>query len=209
LFRQTQLRESDRKRLLQDWNLPQDSFIFGTMARFVPVKGLHLIIEAFARLVAQEQESSPYRLVLVGDGPERARLEELAVRLNLSRLLRFTGFRQDIPACLHAFDVFVHSSLYEGMGYTIIEAMAAKAPVVATNVGGVKEIVFPDQTGVLIEPNSVTALVQAMEKLAVDADLRSRLAEAALHNVEQTFTISQMAKQTLALYRKLLAMHAK
>lgn len=209
LFRQTQLRESDRKRLLQDWNLPQDSFVFGTMARFVPVKGLHLIIEAFARLVAQEQESSPYRLVLVGDGPERARLEELAARLNLSRLLRFTGFRQDIPACLHAFDVFVHSSLYEGMGYTIIEAMAAKAPVVVTNVGGVKEIVFPDQTGVLIEPNSVTALVQAMEKLAVDADLRSRLAEAALHNVEQTFTISQMAKQTLALYRKLLAMHAK
>ncbi|RNB90359.1 glycosyltransferase [Brevibacillus fluminis] len=204
-FRQTQLKESDRKRLLQEWNLPQDAFIFGTMARFVPVKGLHLILEAFAQLIAAEKGAIPYRLVLVGDGPERTRLEDLTAKLNLTEYVRFPGFRQDIPVVLHAFDTFVHSSLYEGMGYTIIEAMAAEVPVIATSVGGVKELVFQDQNGLLIPPNSVTELVRAMERLAADPALRARFADAALAKVEETFTIGQMARQTLELYRKLLA----
>lgn len=207
-FRQTQLKAADRERLLTEWDLPQDAFIFGTMARFVPVKGLHLILEAFAQLLAKTPEPASYRLVLVGDGPERSRLEELTAKLNLSEYVRFPGFRQDIPTCLHAFDTFVHSSLYEGMGYTIIEAMAAEVPVVASNVGGVKELVFAEQNGLLVSPNSVPELVQAMERLAADPQLRARLAEAALHKVEETFTISQMARQTLELYRKLLAQAA-
>lgn len=208
-FRQTQRKAADRKRLLDEWNLPQDAFIFGSVARFVPVKGLHLIIEAFAQVIANASEPVPYRLVLIGDGSERPRLEELTAKLNLTEFVRFPGFRQDIPTCLHTFDAFVHSSLYEGMGYTIIEAMATEVPVVATSVGGVKELVFPDQNGLLVPPNSVPELVRAMEKLATDHHLRVTLADAALLKVEQTFTISQMARQTLDLYRNLIATNAK
>ncbi|MGE5701329.1 MAG: glycosyltransferase [Clostridia bacterium] len=202
-FRQPENRASDRERLLSEWNLPADAFVFGTMARFVPVKGLHLIIEAFAQFL-ERNDDRPYRLVLIGDGPERTMLEALASKLNVAEYVRFTGFRQDIPVCLHAFDTFVHSSIYEGMGYTIIEAMAAEVPVIATQVGGVKEIVFQEETGLVVPPNSVSSLVEAMERFAQDSALRTRLTQKALSNVESTFTIEQMARLTLAIYNKLL-----
>ncbi|MCK9905582.1 glycosyltransferase, partial [Frankia sp. Cpl3] len=136
-LRQTQLHDSDRKQLRQEWQIPEDAFLFGTVARFVPVKGLPYLIDAFAQVVRQEPEKT-YRLVLVGDGSERPLLEAKAKQHGVESQVIFAGFRHDIPSCLHAFDAFVHSSIYEGLGYTIIEAMASEVPVVASNVGGVK-----------------------------------------------------------------------
>jgi len=202
VYRQNQLRSSDRSRLRAEWNIPDDVFLFGTVARFVPVKGLPILLDAFAQLV-RGKENAPF-LVLIGDGSERALLETKVRELNLEKLVRFTGFRQDIPSCLHALDGFVHSSLYEGLGYTIIEAMASEVPVVASNVGGVKEFVFPMETGLVVEPGNPAALAQAMEQLYTSAKLREKLVKNALEKVEASFTIEQMTEQILALYRKLL-----
>ncbi|MBG9568559.1 glycosyltransferase [Brevibacillus agri] len=202
-YQQDQLRESDRSRFRAEWNVPQDAFLFGTVARFVPVKGLPILLDAFHALV-QDKAASPY-LVLIGDGSERPALEAKVQELGLAERVRFAGFRQDIPACLHAIDGFVHSSLYEGLGYTIIEAMAAKVPVVASNVGGVKEFVFHERTGLVVEPNDSAALARAMEQLWTSPQLRETLAQNALEKVEATFTIQQMTAQILSLYRKLLS----
>jgi len=201
-YRQTQRRDEDRARLRTEWNIPQDAFVFGTVARFVPVKGLPVLVDAFAQLVRQAQ-ARPC-LVLVGDGPERAGLEEQVRRLGLEDLVRFAGFRQDIPACLHACDAFVHSSYYEGLGYTLIEAMASEVPVIASNVGGVKEFVFHEDTGLVVEPGNPPALAQAMEQLWQSGRLRDAMVRQALEKVERTFTIEQMAEQVLSLYRKLI-----
>lgn len=201
-YQQEQLRESDRSRFRAEWNVPQDAFLFGTVARFVPVKGLPILLDAFHALV-QGKKDAPY-LVLVGDGSERQALEAKVQELGLADRVRFAGFRQDIPACLHAIDGFVHSSLYEGLGYTLIEAMSSKVPVIASNVGGVKEFVYHERTGLLVEPNDPAALAQAMEQLWASPQLRETLVQNALEKVEATFTIRQMTAQILSLYRKLL-----
>lgn len=201
-YQQEQLRESDRSRFRAEWNVPQDTFLFGTVARFVPVKGLPILLDAFHALV-QGKKDAPY-LVLVGDGSERPALEAKVQELGLADRVRFAGFRQDIPACLHAIDGFVHSSLYEGLGYTLIEAMSSKVPVIASNVGGVKEFVYHERTGLLVEPNDPAALAQAMEQLWTSPQLRETLVQNALEKVEATFTIRQMTAQILSLYRKLL-----
>ncbi len=199
-YRQTNQRESDRTRLHAEWGVSPDEFVFGTVARFVPVKGLPVLIDAFARFVSLKPDR-PARLVLVGDGPERPLLEQKAKELQLDQRIVFAGFRHDIPACLHAFDSFVHSSFYEGLGYTIIEAMASEVPVIATNVGGVKEFVKHEQTGLLVEASDVPNMAAAMTRLVEEDDLRNHLTTQALQAVESTFTIEQMADRTLDLYR--------
>ncbi|MCM3591187.1 glycosyltransferase [Brevibacillus borstelensis] len=204
-YRQTHLRASDRASLRAEWGIPADAFLFGTVARFVPVKGLPLLVDAFAQLAREMQEGPIPYLVLVGDGPERAVLEAKVREHGLEERVRFGGFRQDIPACLHACDAFVHSSLYEGLGYTIIEAMASEVPVVASHVGGVKEFVTHKQTGLAVSPGDVAGLTEAMKTILQSPDLRERLVHNALTLVEQTFTIQHMAEQTLALYRRLLS----
>lgn len=116
--------------------------------------------------IGEEMQEGPIPyLVLVGDGPERAVLEAKVREHGLEERVRFGGFRQDIPACLHACDAFVHSSLYEGLGYTIIEAMASEVPVVASHVGGVKEFVTHKQTGLAVSPGDVAGLTEAMKTI--------------------------------------------
>lgn len=201
-YRQSHSREADRSRMRAEWDIPADAFLFGTVARFVPVKGLPVLVDAFAKL-QKDTDSSSY-LVLVGDGPEREGLEHQVRELGLGSRVRFAGFRQDIPACLNACDSFVHSSFYEGLGYTIIEAMAAEVPVIASNVGGVKEFVFHEQTGLVVEPGDSSALSSAMGQLMESAQLREDMVKRALEKVESSFTIEQMTEKILALYRKLI-----
>jgi len=177
--------------------------LFSTVARFVPVKGLPHLIDAFAQLT-RNPGTEDVRLVMVGDGPERALLETKVREHRLEDKVRFAGFRQDIPACLHACDAFVHSSLYEGLGYTLIEAMASEVPVIASNVGGVKEFVKDRVTGLTVEPGDVERLSRAMQELHQSPELRETLVENALRTAEDTFTIERMAECTLALYQRLV-----
>ncbi|MGD8188702.1 glycosyltransferase [Brevibacillus ginsengisoli] len=199
-FQQSDNREQDRARLLREWGVPEQAFIFGSVARLVPVKGFHYLLEGFA-LFLQQQTSHDYHLILVGDGTERSSLEKLAVQLQIDQHVHFAGFRQDVPNCLHTFDVFVHSSIYEGLGYTLIEAMAADVPVIASSVGGVTEFVFPEETGLLIPPENPQSIANAMQRLAESSSLREELVSRADQLVQSTFTIEQMAAQTLELYR--------
>ncbi len=201
-FRRNDMRQPDRQRLWAEWSIPADAFVFGTVARFVPVKGLTYMLEAFATVAAQDQGRA-YRLVLVGDGPERPLLEQTAERLGIREAVVFTGFRQDIPACLHAFDAFVISSLHEGLPYTILEAMASEVPVIATAVGGLKEFIQPGRTGLAVSPGSARELAEAMRMAAADPHLRSQLTKEALRQVEENYTIERMAARTLELYRSL------
>lgn len=173
-----------------------------SVARFSSQKGHETLVRAFALAAASYPQ---LRLLLVGDGPLRPNLEGLVRRLGIVDRVRFLGVRTDVPEILAASDVFVLSSWWEGNPLSVMEAMAAGKPVVATAVGGVPELVLDGVSGLLVAPGDVEGLAQAISKLILDAHLRFRMAREALNEARKRFDISVMVRQYEALYDRLLA----
>ena len=169
----------------------------GYVGRLQKVKGVHFLIDAFARLVS---EYPHLQLQLVGDGSERAALAQQAQALGVSDNIHFLGIRADMPALYPTFDLFVLPSLWEGMPNVALEAMACGVPVIATNTGGTPEVVQTGRSGILVAPGDVTALYEAMAMLIADAEMQCRLAQAGRRFVEQTFSINQTVASTVTLY---------
>ena len=148
------------------------------VARLVHQKGLDLLIRAFASL--RLPPSSAWRLVLVGDGPERKALAELAAREGVAERVRFEGFQASPGYFLARASVFVLPSRHEGMPNALLEAMAAALPVVVTDASpGPLEVVEQEVTGLVVPRENVTALTRALERLIADPELRQRLGDAA------------------------------
>jgi glycosyltransferase involved in cell wall biosynthesis len=178
---------------------PQD-VLFVCVARFAPQKAHHVLLEAFARARAAEPRLA---LLLVGGDPfgdGRQRAQALAARLELGQRCVFAGIRRDVPAILAACDGFVMSSLWEGLGLVFLEAMAARLPIVASRVSAVPEVVLDGATGLLVPPNDSEALSLALVRLAADAGLRLRLAQAGWSRVRAHFGLERMVEETLAVY---------
>jgi glycosyltransferase involved in cell wall biosynthesis len=146
------------------------------------------------------------RLVLVGDGAERPKLERFARAPEFGNAVVFAGFRppEEIPKILKAADVFVFPSREEGLGSTLFEAMAAGAPIVATRTGGIPEIVHDEETGLLVPRKSPRDLARAILRLLDDGALAQRLAAAAKQFVETHGTKQRMVEQTIHVYQELL-----
>lgn len=143
--------------------LEPNSFVFGTVGRLAPTKGYSYLITAFAR--AKKQIPSAH-LVLVGDGRLKSELERQACETTTANSIHLLGRRDDIPQLLKAMDVFVISSIAEGLPRTLLEAMAAGVPCIGTNVGGVSEILVDGEFGCLVPPKNERTLAEAMIKLA-------------------------------------------
>jgi L-malate glycosyltransferase len=156
--------------------LPSDAIVVGGIGRLSPKKGFHDLVAAVGRLLAT---GLPVELVLVGEGPERARLEAEARAAGLEGRVRFLGHRSDVQDLYSAFDVFVLPSYEEGSPNALLEAMASGCPVIATAVGGTPEILGDSSLGRLISPGDPEALAAALGELLEDAALRRRLGEAA------------------------------
>ena len=145
-----------------------------TVARLTPWKRVDLVIGAVARL---RGEGPPPRLVIVGDGEERAALVRQAAALGLRDTVRFVGEvpQPDVAAYLGAADAFALASTYEGFSHVLLEAMAAQAPVVATAVGGNREVITSGENGLLAPPNDADALAEALRRVLDDSVLAARL----------------------------------
>ena len=115
------------------------------------------------------------RLVIVGQGPERDALEALATEVGIGAIVRFAGLRPQVPSFHHLFDVSVLCSVSEGFPNSLVEAMAAERPIVATDVGGVRDAVRDGETGLLVPPRSPTQLAKAIECLLGDPSLRQAM----------------------------------
>lgn len=183
--------------------LPADLFgaaqqpIVLTIARLHEQKGLNYLLEA----AAQVPEAV---FVLAGDGPERVNLEAQAWSLGLSQRVFFLGRRRDVPALLAACDVFVLPSLYEGMPLSILEAMAARKPVIATAIGGVDEVIVPGETGLLVPPRDPIALATAIRSLLSDRACAQHFAANGRARVEQYFAAEVMVRRAVEIYDELL-----
>lgn len=155
---------------------PPQARLIGCITRFHPVKGVRYLIEAMPTIVQAVPEAY---LVLWGDGPQRAELEQLAARLGLEQRIRFMGHQADAARYLELVDCLVLPSMSEGCPFVLLEAMSAKRPIVATRVGGVTELVRDSEDALLVESGNPRALAQAVTTLLNDHQLAERLASAA------------------------------
>jgi len=163
------------------------------VAALIPEKGLDVLRRALAR-----GDLPPWRLRIVGDGPDRPRLEGLVSSLGLGQQLEFTGLRDDVDDILRETDVFVHPAVWqEALGYTILEGMASGCAVIATRTGGIPELVRDGQEGLLVPPGDEAALETALRRLAEDPELRSRLGASARKRVTDQFTLQQNVARTV------------
>ena len=180
--------------------LDPDAFVVVGLGRLVPIKGFDLLVRALPAVAAQIPSA---RVVLVGDGAERAHLEAIAAAMGVSERLRLTGETTDVASYLAAADVVAVPSRNEGMGRVIVEAMALGLPVVATAVGGIPDVVTDGECGRLVEPEDVDALAAALIELGRDPALRRKLGEAAVRRAE-AFSTAVASEKLLAVYATLV-----
>ncbi|MFH1678491.1 MAG: glycosyltransferase [Candidatus Omnitrophota bacterium] len=172
--------------------------IVGTVARLSPEKDQITLLNAFSQVL---KRINKVKLLIAGDGVLGDKLREYAERLGLSDNVLFLGYRKDIPSLLSMVDVFVLSSLREGVSLTLLEAMAADTPIVATDVGGNSEVVIEGETGFLTPAKSPDKMADAIIKILSEKELAGRMAEAGQRRVEEIFDIEQMVKKYDELYR--------
>lgn len=176
--------------------LANDAFVVGTAGRLDLVKNLSLLIDAHAMLRTQRPDANA---VIVGDGPERAALEAKTAQLGLGGAVTCTGYRADVRELMPAFDVYVNCSTYEGVSLTILEAMAAALPVIATPVGGNPEVVIDQETGLLVASDA-SAIADAMAHLAGNPQRRRAMGDAGRWRVIHHFSMARMVEAYAAAY---------
>ncbi len=167
----------------------------------VPEKGHAILLEAWREVVSARPDA---RLVLLGDGPERGRVESAAAGLPAGAVC-IAGHRDDVPAWLRRARVLVLPSLVEGIGGAALEAMACRLPVVASRVGGLPEAIEDGRTGALVPPGRPAELAAALLALLADPELARRMGEAGRSRVEARFSAGETTRRYLAAYRDLLS----
>jgi len=179
--------------------LPHDSPVVGNVAALVPHKGQRHLIEAAALVVRELPDA---RFLILGEGELHEHLERLIREHRLEKHVRLTGFRTDVLGCLKGFDLFAMTSVSEGLGTSLLDAMACSKAVVATRVGGIPEVVQDGVTGLLVEPRDHRQLASAIVQLLTNVGQRERCGTAGYERVRERFTVERMVAETAAVYAR-------
>lgn len=187
-----------------------DNVILGTVGRLQPVKDPLNLADAFVHLLKHRPElRSKLRLVVVGDGPLREQLQTRLFDAGVAEVVWLAGAHDDVPTLLRCFDIFVLPSLAEGLSNTVLEAMACGLPVVATDVGGNREIIRAGETGVLVPAADPVAMATALESYIHDQSRRRAHGRAGRQRVEDSFSLEKMVQSYMALYDEMLLPRAR
>jgi glycosyltransferase involved in cell wall biosynthesis len=174
--------------------------IIGAVGRLVEAKGFQHLLQAGPALL----HKFPFiKFYIVGNGPFRPQLERLSENLGIQSHVTFAGEQEDMASVYSSINIFVLPSLNEGMPMTVLEAMAAGKPVVASSVGGIPQVVTSEDTGLLVEPGSVDSLRGALTRLIEDPAFRTALGNRAKTHVSQTYSVEHMARKYADLYETL------
>jgi glycosyltransferase involved in cell wall biosynthesis len=176
--------------------------LVGSIANFKPQKGPLDFVEA-ARLASASDPR--LRFVVAGDGEMRPDVERAIARANLQGVVRLLGWREDVPQLLAAMDLFLLTSLFEGLPRAVLQAMAASVPVVVTDTGGVSEVITDGESGRLVAPGDPAAAAEAVVALAADLESRGRLAREARSRLGTEFDIRLMVHDLEDLYDEVLS----
>ena len=179
--------------------LPHGSPVVGNVAALVPHKGQRYLIDA-AHLVVQQVPDA--RFVILGEGELREHLEKQGHEHHLEKHVLLPGFRTDVLGCIKSFDLFVMSSVTEGLGTSLLDAMACARPIVATRAGGIPEIVEDGVNGLLVPARDHHALAEAIVRALKDPASRQRMGDAGLARVNERFTVERMVAETAEIYAR-------
>jgi L-malate glycosyltransferase len=179
--------------------LPHNAPLIGNIGALVPHKGQRHLIDAAALVVREVPDA---RFLILGEGELKPALEKQIDELALSKHVLLAGFRPDVLSILKGFDLFVMPSVTEGLGTSLLDAMAASRPIVATTAGGIPEIVEHGVNGLLVAPRDHAALAAAIVRMLKDRDLRRRMGDAGFARVRDRFTVERMIAGTAAVYAR-------
>jgi glycosyltransferase involved in cell wall biosynthesis len=195
-------REEARKALaasLPAASLPADSIIIGSIGNLYATKGFEYFIEAMEKVVSGS--SLPIKAVIIGEGPEREELQKLiSKKETLKGKIFLSGGITNAAELLPAFDYYLNTSVKEGFPYSILEAMAAGLPIVASEVGGIPDMITDRENGLLVAPKNSEAIATRLLNLMSDEDLRQALIEQAIYDARNRFTLGYMIEETKKLY---------
>jgi glycosyltransferase involved in cell wall biosynthesis len=190
---------SMRAQVRHELGMPTDGLVVGTIGRLDPVKDQAMLIRAIDQVASDKQ----LLLIIIGDGAERQRLEQIVADMKSPSRVRFLGHRDDARRWLAGCDVYVNSSISEGISLTILEAMAAGLATVVTRVGGTPEVV-DESCGRFVPPRAPNVLADTLSMLADDSALRRELGQRARQRVETRFTVERMVEQYRTVYESTL-----
>ncbi len=176
--------------------------VIGAVGRFISAKDYPGLLHAVAELRSRGYE---LQLYIVGDGPEADKLREVVVELRLENIVQFPGLVADIERWYRRFDVYVSSSMREGLPVALLEAMAHALPIVATDVGSSSEAVRHEEGGLIVPPGDPRLLADALGRLLDDADLREALGWGARKRIERHYSVAKVADFHVKAYRELLS----
>lgn len=185
---------------LENKDIPPETIVIGTLAELHKNKGLNFAIEGLAQL--KKQVTMPLAFIILGEGEERAALEKQAREAGLEEEILFAGYKERGAELLHAFDIFLLPSVTEAFPYAILEAGKAGLPIVASNVGGIPEIIDDMNSGILIHSRNAGEIARALKFLIENPDRRKQFGDAIALRIADRFNIEQMVSETLTLYKK-------
>jgi glycosyltransferase involved in cell wall biosynthesis len=194
-------KEIDRKRKRAEIGVDESVRLIGIVARLSPEKDHETLFEAFSQLSGEFGE---VHLVVVGGGELQEQLSAAARRLAIESRVHFLGYRSDVAELLAIFDCFVLSSRSEGLSITLLEAMAAGLPIVATDVGGNGEVIQNEETGLLVPPAQPSRLAAALKRMLTDGEAARRMGERGSARVREHFSLDKMVAGYERIYDELL-----
>lgn len=193
--------DGDQQALRKKLGLPTDGFLLVSVGRLIEVKGHKYLFDAIREV---KEKGKNVRLLVVGDGPLRGTLERFAVELGIAQEVSFLGLQRNVWPLLLTSDLFVLTTLGEGFGLVLLEAMAAGKAIVASNVTSIPEIVVHGQTGLLVPSRDSHTLAEALCYLCDRPDLRWKMGEAGRERLKEHFTVEKMVQATEGLYEEIL-----
>ncbi len=194
-----------RQKIREEFGYGENHVVCGIVARLVPAKGHDFLFQAVAQLKDRRPE---LRVLVLGQGDREAELQRLCADLDIAPLVRFAGFRDDMAACVQAIDIGAQPSVdCDTSSFSLKEQMAAEKPVVASDYGGLTEIVDDGVEGIVVPAGTVEPLADALERLLGDPELRAHMGVAGRRRVLRDFTVHAFASRTVEAYRRALEIH--
>lgn len=190
---------SSRDFLRREFSFASDDFLAGIVAALEDHKGHTDLIQA-ARIL--KEQAPKIKIIVVGTGSLRLTLNKQARDLGVEDIVYFLGFREDVPRILASLDLFVLSSHLEGMGTSLLDAMASRLPIVATRTGGIPEVVIDGETGLLVPPHNPVSLARAILDLYQDRERAARMARKGCQAVHHKYSAESMAEKVIELYEQ-------
>jgi len=188
--------------LRAEWGLKDGDLCIGTVARLEPQKSIETLVEGFHEFCSSRSGNA--KLVIVGRGKLLENLKHQAREIGVFDRIVWAGFRDDIPVVMAAFDIFALSSIYEGFGLVLLEAMAAKKPVVATRVSAIPEVVEEGKTGILVSPRTPSEFARAF-RILEDPELRQTYGRQGRQRTHSEFSVQRMVSESMKVYGECLS----